>query len=515
MKEYKNKINNNNKTYNNANKTFFDFKEKNKGNTINNKININNILSNTKNITLDSHTFNNIYRKEKSKNNNTEDLVNNNINKFAYQHESPTQIRNASKTKQKKFIRHKYVESRYFSNKSSYNPKLEDYINNSFKNINDFNGISNLYLRNKKRKNNLNQKDFNKIINVNYSHNKTTESSLNKRKKYSQSVNSKNKRIKKIKNKNESCLIIKNKNFFKKSQTKPKQNINSYKDINTNYINYNSNKSRNKDANESFGLNYIVKKKLKSTLFNSQNSKNTFNKKKRNNNSSISYEKNDSGRFNNETFSKYNKYKKNKIKKNNMNQINRTYNNSYKNQKGKESVKFIKNKNLEKRVYLELKRKNLNNIKISQIYDKDKKINTKNNTHYNTKNNSIIGIRNNKTKIIINKSKSIENYENKNNRPNYIQKRKIYKSQNSKIKTNNCSKKLLLSEYTSNTQKDKRNNKKRRIINHSELNLTQDSFFKSYGDMDLNNLQRTYKSNEKNNKNKNGNITNLITQKKN
>ena len=33
--------------------------------------------------------------------------------------------------------------------------------------------------------------------------------------------------------------------------------------------------------------------------------------------------------------------------------------------------------------------------------------------------------------------------------------------------------------------------------------------------MDLNNLQRTYKSNEKNNKNKNGNITNLITQKKN
>ncbi len=84
-----------------------------------------------------------------------------------------------------------------------------------------------------------------------------------------------------------------------------------------------------------------------------------------------------------------------------------------------------------------------------------------------------------------------------------------------KVRTNNCSKKLLLSEYTSNTQKDKRNNKKRRIINHSELNLTQDSFFKSYGDMDLNNLQRTYKSNEKNNKNKNGNITNLITQKKN
>ena len=428
MKEYENKININHKSnnidsisalnqnrkgkiYNNEKNAYFDFKHylnvKKKGNTINNKINLNNILSETKNITFDANTFNKIYSKEKDKKSNVEDLINNNTNQFSIKHETPPQSNNSPKNKHKKFIKHKYVESRYFNSKSSIDPKLEEYLNNSFKNINIFEN-SNIIIN--KRKNNLN----NKTIKTNYSQNKSVDSSLNKRKKYSQSVKTKNKNVKKIKNSNKSTLVASDeaKSIYEINKHKDKDNTNSYKDINMNSMNY-SKKSRNKEVNESFTLNYIIQKKKKKGLFDLKN-----NKRKKYFNSNISVEKTDYDLRNNETYSKYNLYKKNKIKEELKNQINRTYISSNKTQKDKE----IKYKNIERQKNLKIINKNNDNIKMSQNSSKIKKICTIN----NTKNNSKIRIRNNKkSKIIINKSKSIEKYVNKNKKPNYIKKRII------------------------------------------------------------------------------------------
>ena len=83
-------------------------------------------------------------------------------------------------------------------------------------------------------------------------------------------------------------------------------------------MNY-SKKSRNKEVNERFTLNYIIQKKKKKGLFDLKN-----NKRKKYFNSNISGEKTDYDLRNNETYSKYNLYKKNKIKEELKNQINRT-----------------------------------------------------------------------------------------------------------------------------------------------------------------------------------------------
>ena len=123
------------------------------------------------------------------------------------------------------------------------------------------------------------------------------------------------------------------------------------------------------------------------------------------------FDSNNNNKCNKRTFIKYYEYKKKIVKKENKNQLSRTYNNSSKMQKDKDAAKFFQNKNIEKQVYFKVKNKNINNINVNHNFIK------KNN---NNKNNNIFGIRySRRARVIINKSKSIENYTNKTKKINY------------------------------------------------------------------------------------------------
>ena len=78
---------------------------------------------------------------------------------------------------------------------------------------------------------------------------------------------------------------------------------------------------------------------------------------------------------------------------------------------------------------------------------------------------------------------------------------------------NNGSKKLIINDYISNTQREKRN-KRRRIIKNSKLTLTSENLINSYVDINRNNLHRIYDLNKINYNNKNEKISNLIVPKK-
>ena len=69
----------------------------------------NNIISETK-INLDSNIYYKIYKKEKNKTININKFINKDYI-FSNQIESPYLTNNSSKIKQKKFIKHKYMES--------------------------------------------------------------------------------------------------------------------------------------------------------------------------------------------------------------------------------------------------------------------------------------------------------------------------------------------------------------------------------------------------------------------
>ena len=494
IKEYENKIRDNRKKIVNTKKdkdyqnqknnieynNYFDLKqylnEKKKKN------NIRNILSDSNKIHFDTNTFNNIYYKEKD-NNNANELYNDNNQIPKIEHESSSIIKKSSKNKQKKFIRHKYVESRYFNSHNSNIPKVEEYLNNSFKNINNFDDFLNQNNKNKKGSNNLNEKDIiNKTINLNYIQNKSPESSLDKRKKYSKLVNPKIKNIKN-KDKNNSSLIMNDENIFGEK----KETIISHNKIIDNYLNSKSNKSRNVDSNESFGVNYGQKRKLRNGLFNSKNID-----KKKFLNSNIKLDKT----YNDIRNNRPSLINKNKTKYLINNQINRTYNNSHKKQNHKE---YIKNKVIENKIKLKPNNNNINNanrIKINKNYNKDKKIDL----FHNTQKNINPKMRNNKkTNININKSKSIENYKEKNIKQIFSKKVKINLNNNkiSNINTNNCSKKIIIDDYISNTQRYTKHNKKRRIIKNNEFNMHDDTLIKSYADINNNKYNNsTYNAND-------------------
>ena len=403
------------------------------------------------------------------KNNNQGIDKNNFINHFpTLSNESPNEtILNSQKNKikKKKFIRHKYVESRYFNSKNSYNPKTDEILNNSFKNIYNFD--INFSNQNKKKNNKIIGQRKNRIINTNHSPNKKSESSLSKRKKYSKSVKSKTKKVKDI---NKSSILNK-KNIFLNKKIKNKENIDEFKNIKNNYIKLIGNKINNLNNEDHIGINYIVqKRKVKNGLFNSKNyNKNKFF------NTSISFENNTT--INKEKLSiKKNDFAKNKGKKyiinekSNKDYINRTYNNSHKKSMTKELDNKKKYKEKEKiKISLKIKPKiNYNSIKISHNCSKEKNV-----TFYNyTNNNTNTRIRNHiKKKIKINKSKSIENCEEKKKKDNLSKKVKAYLGNSGKsyISTNDYSKKLLKNKIIYNTQRDTKYNKKRRIISNREL----------------------------------------------
>ena len=462
-------------------------------------INDDNILSEINNLYLETKEFNNL------ENNN--DLTNN-INLLTTDLESPNQnqVNFASKNKQKRFVRHKYVESRYLNSKNSNNLKVEEINCNSFKNINYYNEIQSKTTRNKKRKNIF--KDNYKTINAHYSHIKSRESSLNKRKKYSESVDLKRHKTKKNKNNIKNSLIYDD-NFFLNTTMENNENFDSSNIINTNDKNSNLKKKRNININlyknKLLGINYnnynIPKRRIRNQLFNE--SKNKGNKTFFNVN--VNLERIDID-TDDGTSPKKKELKKSLIQNYKNNQNIRT--NSEQKQKKNKSF-FQRKKRPVKELYLKINTNN-NNFNSKRINNnKSKNINL----NHITKNNSISKTRNKKSKIQINKNRSTDINEDKNKKPNLFKRIKAnYKIGNSKI-INGSKKKLIINDYISNTHTKPNKRKKRRIIK-SHFNLNDETLIKSFVAIDLNNFHFTTNINEAKDANSNINYTNYYSIKK-
>ena len=417
-KEYKNqKIKSNNLF--DINNYLKEIERRNKRNIKKNNFSIN------QNTYFNQNIFNDNDFKEIDKNNNNDLDKTNYINHFPTAfHESRDQVLLDSqkrKLKKKKFIRHKYVESRYFSSKGTNNPKTEIILNNSFRNINNYDNTNySSQSKNNKKKIAKGQRN-NRILNINYSHNKNSESSLSKRKKYSQTVKPKVKNIKKIKDDNKSSNIINKQNMLVYKKLENKENTTEIKNLKYNYIKLIGNRYKNLNNNDNLGINYIVqKRKARNELFNSKN-----NNKNKFFNDSISFEintnnitiKKEDSTINNRDFKKR-KYNINKLK--DKNYINRNFNNSHRKSNTNESYTYTKIKEKDK-IYKEQKR-DFNSYKISYNCSKEK-----NNIFYNyTNNNTSKIIKNNKKqKIKFYKSDSNEKYKEKIKKKYYSKKLKF------------------------------------------------------------------------------------------
>ena len=436
-------------------------KQKRKKNLINRNIIHNYIFDNLNNNTNTSNYYkkNKMFKKTHKLNNKSY------FNQFStIEHDdSLKQTINLSKIKEKKSNKNKkgleyskYVESRYYFPKKVQKQNSKEFLNNSFNNINKCN-TSNKNIKNKYKTNNFNDiyKSNSKNKYNNYLHKKNSESSLYKRKKYSQSVNSK---LKKNKNKNRSTIIINNNYYINNITNKTIENIdynknnqirnissliyNSSSKKNYSKNNYDIKISRNLDNDDSYAVNYIIKKKLfKDGLFNTNN----FNRK-RFFNTSVSFEKTDD-EINDELFlKKTDKIIKNKNKNNYIfinvenyeDPLNRSKYNYHKSSKDMELEydKRLQSKEKDKN-YLKLKSKykNFNDIQELKynnnkkpIFYKDNKTNnninvteSKNDSKKILKNN----INKNKKSVRFNKSSSIRNYVYKNQKYLYKKKKKI------------------------------------------------------------------------------------------
>lgn len=473
----------------------------------------NNFKTRNKNIFIDNdnintNTTNNFYNKQKSRKN--KDII---INDFAtIDHDDyPIQITSQSKKSDKRYDKHKkglesskYVESKYFTKKNQ--DKSKDYLTNSYLNI-DKTNVSNRNIKSRRR-NNISYKT--KSLN-----NKRSESSLKKRKKYCQSISSK---LKRPKNDNKSTLLINRNYYYNNNVNNTIEIINSSRNMHKNHLsslisNSSSKKTYSKgnnyilktiDKENSYGVNYIVQKKMiKNGLFNSNNynRKNFFN-------TSVSFEKTDGETSNDESQTK----KINKINNNNYIFINvENYNEpinktNYKTHKSSKDIESYYESNSKRKVknklYLEIKSKykkfnnkqdflntnskgNCLNVLTDLNYESKKNISKVN---YNINNYQR---RNRINKSVCLKNSTYENYRNAFcNNTNNTSHKKIF----SKANIYNNSNKLILNNmpnYILNTQKQFKYIRKRKIINNDFGNTTDDFLGKSFVDSHQDKMNQT------------------------
>lgn len=471
----------------------------------------NNVKTRNKNILIDNDNINtnisnNFYYKQKNK-----DKVLNNellINDFStIEHDDyPVQITSQSKKSDKRYNKHKkglesskYVESKYYFTKKTPD-KSKDYFTNSYINI-DKTNASNRNIKNRRRRNNFNYNNNMSYKNKSYN-NKRSESSLKKRKKYCQSISS---RLKKPKNENKSSLLV-NRNYYN-NVNNTIEIINSSRNMHMNNLsslisNSSSKKTyskRNKynlkmiDNDDSYGVNYIVKKKIiKNGLFNSNN----YNRK-RFFNTSVSFEKTDGDTSNDESQTK-------KINNNNYIFINvENYNapinkTNYRSKKSSKDIESdyesITKKKEKDKIYLEIKSKhkkfNNNQDFLNYNNNKGNYLNVLTDLNYESKKNISkvnYNINNYRKRNRINKSVCLKNstYENYRNafcnNTKDTSHKKIFSNRN----IYNNSNRLILNNmpnYIINTQKQFKFIRKRKIINNDFSNTTDDFLGKSYGD---------------------------------
>ena len=473
----------------------------------------NNVKTRNKNILIDNDNTNtniiNYYQQKNRNNKLNKDII---INDFStIDHDDyPVQITSQSKKSDKRYNKHKkglesskYVESKYYFTKKN-QEKSKEYLTNSYLNI-DKTNASNRNIKNRRRKNNFNYNNNMSYKNKSYNK-KRSESSLKKRKKYCQSISSK---LKRPKNDNKSTSLV-NKNYYNNNINNTIEIISSSRNMHMNNLpslvsNSSSKKNYSKrnnytlkmiDNENSYGVNYIVQKKMiKNGLFNSNN----YNRKKFFN-TSVSFEKTDGDTSNDESQTK----KINKINNNNYifinvenynEPINKTNYKSHKNAKDIESDYESNTKKKEKdKIYLEIKSKhkkfnnnqdflNYNNIKGNYLnvlsdlnYESKKNISKLN---YNINN---YRKRNRINKSVCLKNSTYENYRNAfcNNTKDtshkkMISKRYIFNNSNKLIFNN-------MPNYIINTQKQLKYIRKRKIINNDFSNTTDDFLGKSYVD---------------------------------
>ena len=266
--------------------------------------------------------------------------------------------------------------------------------------------------------------------------------------------------------------------------TKKKNKVDSEINIKTNCINKNRSRSRNFDFNKNFEINNIIQKtKIRnSTFYSKKNDKQNFL------NTNINIER-ISIDTNNNFLLKNNELKNNIIYNYKKKKSERKYNNSQIKRNKKNSNDFKRNKRAGKDIYLKFKtnKKNINIKNKSIDFNNDISINF----YDNTKICSTSRIRNYK-KYRIKKSRSIDYDEDKNKNLDINKKMKHnFKIHNSNIKTDNCSKKIIIKNFILNTQKDYNN----RRIKNREFNFNNNStLIKFYEDLDLNTQKMVYNS---------------------
>ena len=474
----------------------------------------NNVKTRNKNILIENDNTNtniiNYYQQKNRNNKLNKDII---INDFStIDHDDyPVQITSQSKKSDKRYNKHKkglesskYVESKYYFTKKN-QEKSKEYLTNSYLNI-DKTNASNRNIKNRRRKNNFNYNNNMSYKNKSYNK-KRSESSLKKRKKYCQSISSK---LKRPKNDNKSTSLVNKNYYYNNNVNNTIEIISSSRNMHMNNLpslvsNSSSKKNYSKrnnytlkmiDNENSYGVNYIVQKKMiKNGLFNSNN----YNRKKFFN-TSVSFEKTDGDTSNDESQTK----KINKINNNNYifinvenynEPINKTNYKSHKNSKDIESDYESNTKKKEKdKIYLEIKSKhkkfnnnqdflNYNNIKGNYLnvlsdlnYESKKNISKLN---YNINN---YRKRNRINKSVCLKNSTYENYRNAfcNNTKDtshkkMISKRYIFNNSNKLIFNN-------MPNYIINTQKQLKYIRKRKIINNDFSNTTDDFLGKSYVD---------------------------------